>query len=105
LLLPGSVPIWEHTSAQRYVGHQRFSHDDEAWCAVGENLVAREKQKKTEKKAQQEGSGESRQCQEQRGSEAFLTARTLWRQVIYKSNFSLTTEPWSIATLIGVSAA
>lgn len=34
------------------------------------------------------------------GNEAFLTPRTAWRQVIYKSNFSLTTKPWSIASNI-----
>lgn len=79
-------------------------HDDEAWM-VGENLEAREEHRKTRGKGWQERSGQSRQRQEERGNEAFLTPRTAWRQVIYKSNFGLTSKPWSIATLIDVSAA
>lgn len=79
-------------------------HDDEAQ-AEREKLEARAKHRKTEEKGWQETSGRSRRCQEERGNEAFLTPRTAWRQVIYKSNFNLTTKPWSIATLIDVSAA
>lgn len=79
-------------------------HDDEAWV-MGEKLGAREEHRKTKEKGWQERSGQSRQRQEERGNEAFLTPHTAWRQVIYKSNFGLTSKPWSIATLIDVSAA
>lgn len=79
-------------------------HDDEAQV-VGKKLGATMEHKKTEEKGWPERNGQNRQCQEERGNEAFLTACTAWRQVIYKSNFNLTTKPWSIATLIDVSAA
>lgn len=39
------------------------------------------------------------------GNEACPTPHPAQRQVIYKSNFSLTTKPWSIAALIDVFAA
>lgn len=70
----------------------RIFHADEAQ-AVGEKLGAREKPRKTKEKGWRGRGSQSRQSQEERGNEAFLTLSTAWRQVIYKSNFSLTTDP------------
>lgn len=73
------------------VGHQHFSW----WWGPGsgKKLGAREEPRKTKEKGWQGRGSQSRQSQEERGNEAFLTPRTAWRQVIYKSNFSLTTDP------------
>lgn len=81
----------------------RIFHDDEA--QVVEKSQGQVRNGEMEGKGWQGRNGQSKQRQEERGNEAFLTPRTAWRQVIYKSNFSLTTKPWSIATLIDVSAA
>lgn len=78
--------------------------DSEAICAGGGNLGTREEHRKPEARAQLGRGSKNRQCREQQGNGACLTVHTSWRQVIYKSNFRLTTEPWSIATLIDVSA-
>lgn len=67
-------------------------HDDEAQV-VGEESGASEERRETEDKGWQGRNGQNRQLQEERGNEAFLTPCTAWRQVIYKSNFSLTTQP------------
>lgn len=96
--LPGAVSIPGPGHGSTLDTH--ILHDDETQV-VGEKLGARGERARERRG----GGGRSRQRPQERGNEAFLTPRTAWRQVIYKPNFNLTTKPWSIATLIDVSAA
>lgn len=103
LFFLGSVFIWG--PGHRGMLDTSISHDDEL-SLQGKKTWGQErsrgKQRSRHGKKGVVGAGSARRRE---GNEAFLTPHTAWRQVIYKSNFSLTTEPWSIATLIDVSAA